>query len=768
MTCAACAVRIEKKLSKVPGVLASVNFATEKAHVVAPPDVSVADLIKVVEGAGYGAAPPNPDAPPVDEAAALRIRMVVAVILSVPVVVLSMLPVLQFPAWQWVCLALTLPVYAWCGWRFHRATLLNLRHRSVTMDTLVTLGTTAALAWSGYAMIFGMAGTIGYQHEWSWSLRRGHADASIYLEATAGILTFLLIGRYIEARSKRQAGAAVEALLNLGAKYATVLLDGVERLVAASDLVVGDELVVRPGERIATDGVVVAGVSAVDNSLITGESLPVDVGVGDAVVGAAVNTTGRLVVRATAVGGDTQLAGIARMVEQAQNGKSQIQRLADRIAEVFVPIVILVALGTLVVWLALGETVSFAVSTAVAVLIIACPCALGLATPTALLVGTGRGAQLGIVIAGAAALEAARRIDAVVLDKTGTVTTGEMSVSEWQLTSGVTLDELKRYAGAAEANSEHPLAKAIVRWAAPTASATDFDSVPGLGVRAVVDGNTVLVGRANWVAENMVPQVIESAVSAAAQAEYGQTCPTAGVGSGVTSGRIPVDPATTDAERDAAPSPTDAGRFAESSPTDVQGTTVNVAWGGELRGTITVADTVRDTSQRAIAELNRLGLPPVLLTGDNDQVAQEVASSLGIDEVIAGVLPGDKVNVVRRLQSEGRQVAMVGDGVNDAAALAQADLGIAMGSGTDAAQAAADITLMRSDLLAALDAIRLSRRTFGTIKANLFWAFGYNVIAIPVAALGLLNPMVAGAAMAFSSVFVVTNSLRLRSFRPTI
>ncbi|MDR2619514.1 MAG: cadmium-translocating P-type ATPase [Propionibacteriaceae bacterium] len=716
MTCAACAIRIEKKLSKVPGVLASVNFATEKAHVIAPAEVSVSDLIKVVSNAGYGAALPDPDAVPIDEAALIRTRMVVAITLSAPVVVLSMVPALQFPAWQWVCLALTLPVYAWCGWRFHRATLLNLRHRTVTMDTLVTLGTTAALVWSLYALVFGMAGMIGYRHAWTLSLSRGHADNAIYLEAIVGILTFLLVGRYIEARSKRQAGAAVAALLNLGVKYATLLVGGTERLVATADLKVGDEFVVRPGERIATDGVVVAGQSAVDNSLITGESLPVDVGSGDTVVGAAVNTTGRLVVRATAVGADTQLATIARMVEQAQNGKSQIQRLADRIAGVFVPVVSVIALGTLGVWLALGESAAFAVSAAVAVLIIACPCALGLATPTALLVGTGRGAQLGIIIAGAAALEAAKRIDAVVLDKTGTVTAGEMSVSEWHLTSGVTVSELKKYAGAAESASEHPIAKAIVRWAgAEVGTVTEFDAVPGLGIRATVDGVPVLVGRDEWVRSNNLAL-------------------------------------------DAVPAP---------SQMPVTGTTVSVAWDNRVRGQITVSDTIRDTSPRAIAELNRLGLHPVLLTGDNEQVAHAVAAQLGIDEVIAGVLPGDKVAVVQRLQAEGRRVAMVGDGVNDAAALAQADLGIAMGTGTDAARAAADITLMRSDLLAALDAIRLSRRTFATIKVNLFWAFAYNVIAIPVAALGLLNPMVAGAAMAFSSVFVVTNSLRLRGFQPT-
>jgi Cu+-exporting ATPase len=721
MTCASCAARIEKKLNRVEGVQASVNYATEKALVLFPTPVRVEDLIHVVEDTGYGAAPHDEDAEPVDHAATFRTRLVWAAILGVPVILLAMVPPLQFPGWQWLSLALTIPVYGWAAWPFHHSALVNARHGATTMDTLISLGTTAAFLWSLYALVFGDAGHLGYTHPFEFSLMRGAGEANIYLEAVAGIVFFLLLGRYIEARSKAAAGEAVRALLHLGATEATLLKDGRETRVPVDFLKAGDTFVVRPGEKVATDGEVVEGFSAIDNSLVTGESVPVDVVAGDAVIGATLNTTGRLVVRATRVGRDTQLAHIARLVEEAQTGKARVQALADRISAVFVPVVIGLAVLTLVAWLLAGESLAFAAGSAVAVLIIACPCALGLATPTALLVGTGRGAQLGIVIKGADALERTREVDTVVLDKTGTVTTGEMSVVGVHPAPAVTEAELLRYAGAAESGSEHPIARAIASRAASDLAVTSLTNAPGLGVTATISGREVLVGRRGWIDERIC-------------AADGENLPNSG--------------ATDDRQGNSA------------------ATQVAVAWNGEFRGTIEVADTVKETSPEAVRRLRGLGLTPILLTGDNRDAAQAVAAEVGIDEVVAEVLPQDKVAQVKLLQDQGRKVAMVGDGVNDSAALAQADLGIALGTGTDAAIQAADLTLMRGDLRVAADAIRLSRATLGRIRGNLFWAFAYNVAAIPLAALGFLNPMIAGAAMAFSSVFVVLNSLRLKAFRP--
>ncbi|WP_426569909.1 heavy metal translocating P-type ATPase [Streptomyces canus] len=734
MTCASCAARIEKKLNRMDGVTATVNYATEKAKVSYAPGIEVADLIATVERTGYTAEEPPPPAPPAGagndvrtappaadaELLSLRQRLLVSLALSVPVVLMAMVPALQFDNWQWLSLTLAAPVVAWGAFPFHRAAFTNARHGAATMDTLVSLGTLAALGWSLWALFFGDAGMPGMRHGFDFALSRSDGSSAIYLEAAAGVTVFLLAGRYLEAKSKRKAGAALRALLELGAKDVAVLRDGTEVRVPVSQLSVGDRFVVRPGEKVATDGTVVEGASAVDASMLTGESVPVDVGVGDAVTGATVNAGGRLVVEATRVGADTQLARMAKLVEDAQNGKAEVQRLADRISGVFVPVVLLIAAATLGGWLGATGDATAAFTAAVAVLIIACPCALGLATPTALMVGTGRGAQLGILIKGPEVLESTRRVDTVVLDKTGTVTTGRMRLQEVLTAPGVTEDELLRLAGALEHASEHPIAQAVAAGAAERVGnlpvPEDFENVAGLGVQGVVDGHAVLVGREKLLEEWAIELPRDLAEAKAAAEADGRTA-------------------------------------------------VAVAWDGEARGVLTVADAVKETSAEAVAELRRLGLEPVLLTGDNRLVAASVARAVGIDEVIADVLPEDKADVVRRLQAEGRRVAMVGDGVNDAAALATADLGLAMGTGTDAAIEAGDLTLVRGDLRVAADAIRLARRTLATIKGNLFWAFGYNVAALPLAAAGLLNPMIAGAAMAFSSVFVVTNSLRLRSFR---
>ncbi len=724
MTCASCAARIEKKLNKLDGVQASVNYATEKAKVLYPSPIRLEDLIEVVANTGYEAALPRPEAVPVDHAAELRTRLVWAAVLGVPVIAMAMVPVLQFPGWQWLSLLLTIGIYTWSAWPFHHSALVNARYRATTMDTLISLGTTAAFGWSLYALFFGDAGHLGYTHRFELNLMRGHGEANLYFEAVAGIVVFLLLGRYIEARSKAAAGEAVRSLLHLGATEATLLVDGREVRVPIDQLAVGDEFVVRPGEKLATDGVVVSGFSAVDNSLVTGESVPVDVVPGDPVIGATVNTTGRLVVRATRVGRDTQLAHIARLVEEAQTGKARVQALADRISAIFVPVVIGMATLTLGVWLLLGESPAFAAAAAVAVLIIACPCALGLATPTALLVGTGRGAQLGIVIKGAEALERARNVDTILLDKTGTVTTGSMAVVGVRPAPGETESDLLRYAGAAESGSEHPVARAIAAHAASDLRVESLTNSPGQGVTARIDGREVLVGRPGWV-DVAIPQP--------------------DLASEPPGGAI-------------------ANLDAKSRP-ELAATEVAVAWDGRFRGTILVADTVKETSPAAVRRFRELGLTPILLTGDNWDAAKAVAAEVGIPDVIAEVLPQDKVAKVTQLQASGRRVAMVGDGVNDSAALAQADLGIALGTGTDAAIQAADLTLMRGDLMLAADAIRLSRATLARINGNLFWAFAYNVAAIPLAALGFLNPMIAGAAMAFSSVFVVLNSLRLRTFQ---
>lgn len=722
MTCASCAARIEKKLNKLDGVQASVNYATERALVSFDAAIPVADLIQAVENAGYGAAVPTPESEPADHAAALRVRLIWAAIFGLPVIGLAMVPAWQFAGWQWVSLVLVLPVYGYAAWPFHRSALVNARHGTTTMDTLVSLGTTAAFGWSLYALVFTSAGHLGYTHPFEFALMRGHGQAAIYFEAVAGIVFFLLLGRYFEARSKNAAGEAVRSLLKLGATEALIIVDGREQAIPIEQLVVGQEFVVRPGAKVATDGVIVSGTSAVDNSLVTGESLPVDVAEGDVVIGASLNTTGRLVVRATRVGADTELAQIARLVTEAQAGKASVQALADRISAVFVPVVIGLAVLTLITWLLLGESVSFAAAAAVAVVIIACPCALGLATPTALLVGTGRGARLGILVKGAEALERARDLDVVVFDKTGTLTAGEMSVVAVRPEPGVDAGELLAYAGAAEAGSGHPVAKAIAAHAASELTASGLIDTPGAGITAVVAGRAVRVGRPSWAGGTISP----------------------------VDGRN-------------APDSADLGnRLLDSSqPT----TDVAVAWDGQVRGTIAVADVVRPTASAAVEALRKLGLRPILLTGDNQATAHAIAAELGIEQVIAEVLPADKVAVIRDLQASGRKVAMVGDGVNDSAALAQADLGIAMGSGSDAAIQASDLTLMRPDPVLAADAIALSRATLRVINSNLFWAFGYNVAAIPLAALGLLNPMIAGAAMAFSSVFVVLNSLRLRGFR---
>ena len=752
MTCASCAARVERKLNRLDGVTATVNFATEAARVTFPETLTVGDLITAVERTGYTAAlPAPPDAGQDADAAAgsrreLRLRMLVSVALALPVVLLAMVPALQFPDWRWASLAAATPVATWGAWPFHRAALIGARHGAATMDTLVSLGVSAAYLWSLYALLLAGAGT--------------HAT---YLEVAAGVTALILLGRYLEARAKRSAGAALRALLDLGAKQATVLRDGQELSVPVSQLGVGDEFVVRPGEKISADGTVTAGSSAVDTSMLTGEPVPAEVGPGDAVTGGCVNVGGRLLVRATRVGADTELARLARLVTQAQAGKAPVQRLADRVSAVFVPVVLVIAAATLAGWLAWGASPDAAFTAAVAVLIIACPCAMGLATPTAILVGTGRGAQLGILIKGPEILESTRRVDTVVLDKTGTITAGRMTLTDVVAAPGVLEPELLRLAAAVESASEHPIAAAITAGAvarlaamavtdstrggtgdrarrpgdsaaqypesagpaAPSsADVSDFVAYPGYGVSAAAEGHAVVVGRRGWLADEW---------------------------------SLAIEPERTElaelAER--------ADKAEESGQT-----AAFVAWDGQIRGLLTVADTIKPTAFEAVARMRKLGLHPVLLTGDNERAARAVAAQVGIDDVIAGVDPGGKLDAVRRLQDQHRTVAMVGDGVNDAAALAQADLGLAMGTGTDAAIEAADVTLVGGDPRAVADAIALSRKTLRTIKANLAWAFGYNAAAIPLAASGLLNPTIAAAAMAFSSLFVVTNSLRLRRFRP--
>jgi Cu+-exporting ATPase len=732
MTCASCAARIEKKLNKLDGVTATVNFATEKASIGFTAGVSLRGLITVVEQAGYTAALPAPPQPgpevpgEPDETAELRRRLLISLALAVPVVVLAMVPALQFRDWQWASLMLASPVAVWGAWPFHRAAIVNARHGAATMDTLVSVGVSAAYLWSLYALFFGGAGDPGMRMSFAW-LATGSGSGDTYLEVASGVTALVLLGRFFEARARRRSGAALRALLELGAKDVSVLRDGAEVRVPVGQLAAGEQFVVRPGEKIAADGVVVSGGSAVDTSMLTGEPVPVEVAPDDTVTGGCVNAGGRLVVRATRVGADTQLAQMARLVEAAQAGKAPVQRLADRVSAVFVPVVIAIAAVTLTAWLASGHGPGAAFTTAVAVLIIACPCAMGLATPTAILVGTGRGAQLGILIKGPDVLESTRRIDTIVVDKTGTVTTGKMSLAGVAAAPGEDAWEVLRLAGAAEDGSEHPIAAAIASAARDAAGSGlpavhGFTSHQGLGVSGVVEGQTVAVGRAGWLQAEWSLAIPESLAEQAATAEA-------------------------------------AGQ-----------TVVYAAWDGpaggwRIRGLLVVADTIKATSAEAIARMHAMGLRPVLLTGDNERAARHVADAVGIDEVIAGVLPAGKVDAIRQMQDGGQVVAMVGDGVNDAAALAQADLGLAMGTGIDAAIEASDLTLVRGDLLAVPDAILLSRRTLATIKGNLAWAFGYNVAAIPLAALGLLSPLIAAAAMAFSSVFVVTNSLRLRRFR---
>lgn len=732
MTCASCATRVERKLNRMPGVEATVNYATEKATVRVPDGTTTAALIATVEEAGYTALLPVPigtaetasGTQAGDETTLLRHRVIVSAVLSLPVVVLAMVPAWQFINWQWLALALAAPVAIWGAWPFHRAAWANARHGAATMDTLVSVGVLAALGWSLYALFFGAAGMPGMRMTFTFISTPGDGAGDIYLEVAAAVTVFILFGRYIEARAKKQSGAALRALLELGAKDAHLLRGGVETQVPVASLVTGDVFIVRPGEKIATDGLVVSGASAVDLSMLTGESVPVEVEPGSRVVGSTLNVGGSLTVEVTRVGADTELARLGRLVEEAQSGKAEVQRLADRVSAVFVPVVIALSILTFLGWLILGAAVNIAFTAAIATLIIACPCALGLATPTALLVGTGRGSQLGILIRGPQILESTRRVDTIVLDKTGTVTTGQMTLIDVVAADEESRSEVLRLAAAAERGSEHPIGRAIVAAAEaeladlPAAKiAESFTSAQGQGVTATIDGRAVMVGRAEWMRRGWSLALPASLAAAIASAE------------------------------------SDAG------------TAVVVAWDGVVRGISVVGDAVKPTSAEAIGRFRRLGLTPVLLTGDNEGAAGAVAVQVGIGDVRAGVTPAGKLAVIRELQEQGRVVAMVGDGVNDAAALAAADLGIAMGAGTDAAIAASDLTVISGDLLAVADAIRLSRSTLRIIKGNLFWAFAYNTAAIPIAMLGLLNPLVAGAAMAFSSVFVVTNSLRLRRFR---
>jgi len=723
MTCATCAMRVEKKLNKLPGVTATVNYATENATIDLPSDLNISDAIAAVESAGYTAKelrheedqePERKDSAEV----ALRNRLIISAILTIPVVFMAMIPALQFNYWQWLSLTLASPVVIWGALPFHRATWVNLRHGSATMDTLISMGVIAAYIWSLYALFFGGAGETGMKM--AFTLLPSHSgNSEIYLEVASAVTVFILLGRYFESRAKSQSSAALTALLNLGAKTVSVIADGNEKQIPIGNLQLGDHFVVRPGERIATDGKVVEGASALDESMITGESIPIEVTVGDTVIGATLNASGRLIIEATAIGADTALARITSLVENAQAGKAQIQRLADRVAAIFVPIVILLAGGTLLGWLVAGEGANFAFTAAVAVLIIACPCALGLATPTALLVGTGRGAQLGVLIRGPQILESTKRINTIALDKTGTITSGKMSVQEIKITDNVDENEFLLVAGSLENSSEHPIAKAISTYAkeqVELVTPVDFASTQGRGVQGLINDKAAIIGNPDWLADEWAL-------------------------------------------------PSDANWV--STHQNLGHTVIAVAWDGEVRGLISVSDTIKADSKSAISRFKELGLTPILISGDNQSAAEQVANEVGIDRVFAGVMPEDKVRIITQLQSEGKVVAMVGDGVNDAAALVQADLGMSMGSGTDVAIEASDITLTNSNLTSAATGIELARKTLSTIKGNLFWAFAYNVAAIPLAMAGLLNPMIAGAAMAFSSVFVVTNSLRLRGFKPT-
>ncbi|MBC7518344.1 MAG: copper-translocating P-type ATPase [Microbacteriaceae bacterium] len=741
MTCSSCAARVEKRLNALPGVIATVNLATEKVHVSRPSAVTTAELIAAVEAAGYTAATPQPRPPEAEEGARLSRRLTVSAALAAPVVLFSMVPALQFSGWQWVTLALATPVALWGAYPFHRAAFVNARHGASSMDTLVSIGVLAAFGWSLFSLFFTSAGALGMRMPPQLLATPGRSSGELYFEVATAVTVFLLAGRYLEARAKRDSSAALRALLSLGAKDATVLVDGYETSEAAARLKVGDHIVVRPGEKIAADGQVIAGQSTVDLSLLTGEALPVEVGIGDRVVGATINAAGRLVVEVTGVGANTELARIGRLVEQAQTGKAPVQRLADQVSAVFVPVVLVLAALTFVGWLVAGFSLQSAFTAAIATLIVACPCALGLATPTALLVGTGRGSQLGVLIRGPEVLEQTQRIDTIVLDKTGTVTDGRMTLSEVIVDSGdtahspaTTAAELLQLAASVEHGSEHPIARAIVNAARDRglelAPLSDFIATAGFGVTANVSGRTVTVGRrAAGPAATAATTGEETAQAKAETATLSET----------------LDAAIAKAEL--------AGR-----------TAVTVEWAGRVHGVIVVGDTVRPGSPRAVNNFRALGLTPILLTGDNPGAANAVARAVGITDVRSGVTPQGKLAVIRQLQAEGKTVAMVGDGVNDAAALVAANLGIAIGSGTDVAIAASDLTVMRGDLGGAVDAVRLARRTLAVIKGNLFWAFAYNVAAVPLAMFGLLNPFIAGAAMAFSSVFVVTNSLRLRSF----